>query len=130
VSQRLTAEEKAFRVVSEKQLQSRMLAMSRLYGWRVAHFHDSRRQVKPGMFVGDVAAKGFPDMALVHADFGFACLELKKELGRLTEDQRGWLDDLSSAGISAMVVRPSLEVLVCSWLSRGFPAAGIVSEYR
>ena len=69
-------------------------------------------------------------MALVHPDFGFACLELKKELGRLTEDQRGWLDDLSSAGISAMVVRPSLEVLVCGWLSRGFPAAGIVSEYR
>jgi hypothetical protein len=27
-------------------------------------------------------------------------------------------------------VRPSIELLVCGWLSRGFPAAGTLSPYR
>jgi hypothetical protein len=130
VSARLTVEEQAFRRVSEKELQGRVMAFARLYGWRVAHFHDSRRQVKPGVFVGDADAKGFPDLALVHPRFGFACLELKKELGKVSVEQAEWLDDLTRAGVVALVVRPSCEVLVCGWLSRGFPAVGVVSGLR
>ena len=130
MSARLTVEEQAFRRVSEKELQGRVMAFARLYGWRVAHFHDSRRQVKPGVFVGDADAKGFPDLALVHPRFGFACLELKKELGKVSVEQVEWLDDLTRAGVVALVVRPSCEVLVCGWLSRGFPAVGVVSGWR
>ena len=130
MSARLTVEEQAFRRVSEKELQGRVMAFARLYGWRVAHFHDSRRQVKPGVFVGDADAKGFPDLALVHPRFGFACLELKKELGKVSVEQVEWLDDLTRAGVVALVVRPSCEVLVCGWLSRGFPAVGVVSGLR
>jgi hypothetical protein len=127
---RLTNEEKAFREITEKDLQNRIMTFARLYGWRVAHFHDSRRQVSAGVFVGDADAKGFPDLALVHPRFGFACLELKREVGRLSVEQREWLDDLAAAGVSALVVRPSIELLVCGWLSRGFPAAGTLSPYR
>jgi len=126
----LSSEQKAFRVVSEKQLQSRLIALARLYGWRVAHFHDSRRQVQPGVFVGDTAARGFPDMALVHPELGFVCMELKKEIGKLSPEQREWLDELTEVGIPALVVRPSNEVLVCTWLAKGFPDAGTVASYR
>jgi hypothetical protein len=125
---RLTVQEQAFRRVSEKELQGRVIAFARLYGWRVAHFHDSRRQVKPGVFVGDVDAKGFPDLVLVHPRFGFACLELKKELGKVSFEQAAWLDDLTKAGVLALVVRPSCEVVVCGWLSRGFPPVGVVEQ--
>jgi hypothetical protein len=130
VSARLTPKEQALRLVTERELQSRLMAFARLYGWRVAHFHDSRRQVKPGVFVGDADAKGFPDLALVHPRFGFACLELKKELGKLSPEQIDWLDDLVRAGVPALVVRPSRELEVCGWLSRGFPAVGVVAGLR
>jgi len=130
MSVKLTVAEQELRKVSEKELQSRMMAFARLYGWRVAHFHDSRRQVRPGVFVGDADAKGFPDLVLVHPRFGFACLELKKEVGKLSPEQTDWLDDLVRAGIHALVVRPSREVEVCTWLSRGFPSLGVVSGLR
>ena len=38
--------------VSEKDFQRAVLDLAHTLGWKTMHFHDSRRQVKPGVFVG------------------------------------------------------------------------------
>ncbi len=103
---RLTDEERAWRALSEKDFQRQVLELARLYGWRVAHFHDSRRQVKPGVFVGDKDAAGFPDLVLVRPP-ELVVLELKRELGKTTSEQDEWLADLAACGVEVSVVRPS-----------------------
>lgn len=106
MGRRLTDEERALREVTEKAFQSRVVELARLYGWRVAHFHDSRRQVKPGVFVGDKDAAGFPDLVLVRPP-DLLVLELKRETGKTTEAQDEWLSSLVACGVEARVVRPS-----------------------
>lgn len=108
VPKRLTPEERAFRSVTEKDLQARVMDVARLYGWRVAHFHDSRRQVKPGVFVGDRDAAGFPDLVLVRPP-ELLVVELKREIGKVTDEQNAWLGALASCGVEVLVVRPSTE---------------------
>lgn len=103
---RLTDEERAWRSLSEKDFQKQVLEMARLFGWKVAHFHDSRRQVKPGVFVGDKDAAGFPDLVLVRPP-ELLVLELKRELGKTTPEQDEWLALLGACGVEARVVRPS-----------------------
>jgi hypothetical protein len=106
MGRRLTDEERALRDLTEKDFQKQLLEMARMFGWRVAHFHDSRRQVKPGVFVGDKDAAGFPDLVLVRPP-DILVLELKRELGKTTDAQDEWLAALLGCGIEARVVRPS-----------------------
>ncbi len=106
MGKRLTDEERAFREVTEKQYQADIMVLARAAGWMVAHFHDSRRQVRPGVFVGDKDAKGFPDLVLVRAS-EFLVIEVKRETGKLEPEQVTWLDALDRAGVETMVVRPS-----------------------
>lgn len=91
--------------------------VARLYGWRIAHFHDSRRQVKPGVFVGDRDAAGFPDLVLVRSP-ELLVIELKREVGKVTDEQYAWLHALASCGVEVMVVRPSTERDLVVRLSR------------
>lgn len=116
MAKRLTNEERQFRTVTEKQLQGRVLDMARLYGWLVAHFHDSRRQVKPGVFVGDKDAAGFPDLVLVRPP-EVMFVELKRELGVVSDAQEQWLTALRASGLEAHVVRPSSEAWLMTRLS-------------
>lgn len=109
MGRRLTPEERAFRKVTERQLQDRLIEVGEMYGWRVSHFSDSRRQVRPGVFVGDKQAKGFPDLVLVRPP-ELLVWELKKEVGApVTPEQQEWLDDLAASGVEVAVVRPSNE---------------------
>jgi hypothetical protein len=62
-------------------------------GWRWSHFHDSRRQVAPGVFVGDRAAAGFPDIVAVRPP-RLLFIELKSEKGKLEPEQDAWLVDV------------------------------------
>lgn len=80
---------------SEKDFQAAVIDLARLCGWKVYHTHDSRR-----------SPCGFPDLFLVRGD-RVVVLELKTMHGRLTDDQRAWLDALKRAGIDAWLVRPS-----------------------
>jgi len=74
--------------------------------------------VKPGVFVGDKDASGFPDLVLVRApDVLF--VELKRELGKVSDGQQEWLDDLIAAGCEVHVVRPSDEREFARRLTRG-----------
>lgn len=59
------------------------------------HTHDSRR-----------SEPGFPDLVVVGPS-GLLFRELKSERGRLTADQRQWLERLTEAGADASVWRPS-----------------------
>jgi hypothetical protein len=92
--------------LSERAWQSRVVDLAVLRGWRMFHPFDSRR-----------SAPGWPDLALVRRG-RLVFAELKAEHGRLTAEQRAWLDDLRLVpGVLVFVWRPSdwptvLEVLL------------------
>src|SRR4051794_14872899 len=92
--------------LSEKQFQTQVLDLAALMGWTTAHFHDSRREVRPGVHVGDRAAAGFPDVVLARPP-KLLVVELKAEKGRVSDAQRGWLQLLERCGVDVRVWRPS-----------------------
>lgn len=104
---KLTPQERAWRAVKEKELQGQIIVTAEMYGWRVVHFADSRKQVKPGVFVGDSQAKGFPDLLLARPPELIAW-ELKREVqAPVTPEQQEWLDTLAGCGVESAVIRPS-----------------------
>lgn len=92
--------------LSEKDLQAAVMDLARRSGWMVAHWHDSRREVRPGVFVGDKDAAGFPDLVLVR-NSELLFVELKSQKGKLRPEQHGWLEALTEAGQECHVWRPS-----------------------
>jgi hypothetical protein len=92
--------------LSEASFQEQVIDLAEQYGWRVAHFHDSRRQVRPGVHVGDKRAAGWPDLTLCRPP-EFLVVELKAETGRLTDAQRSWLQALEMSGVEIHVWKPS-----------------------
>jgi len=81
--------------------------LAKLRGWQVRHMHDSRRQIRPGVFVGDKDAAGLPDLLLWHERYGVVFAELKAEKGRLRAAQTLALYSLQRAGARVYVWRPS-----------------------
>lgn len=122
MGRRLTAEERQHRTLSEKQYQSQITSLASNYGWRWAHFSDSRKQVRPGVFVGDKDAAGFPDLVLVRPP-EVVVIEVKKELGKTTDEQEEWLAAFEACGIDAFVARPSNFDLIVARLTRARPRA-------
>jgi hypothetical protein len=92
--------------VTERELQRLILDLARMTGWHACHFHDSRRQVRPGVFVGDKDAAGFPDIFLCHPQHGVAVAELKDDKGKIRPAQADWLEWLEEAGVRCFVWRP------------------------
>jgi VRR-NUC domain len=81
--------------LTEKEWQAQVVELAKTLGWkRVYHVFDSRR-----------SSHGFPDLLLVRERL--VLLELKRETGRLTEHQKGWLRDLLGADVECYVARPS-----------------------
>lgn len=78
---------------SEASFQRAVIQYARLQGFRVAHVHDSRRQVAPGVLVGDRDAAGIPDLIMVRGET-LVFAELKSAKGRLRPEQTAWLDAL------------------------------------
>lgn len=69
---------------------------ARIWGWRVYHTHRSDR-----------SDPGWPDLVLAHPKHRLLLVvELKSEKGRVTPDQRIWLDLLTACGVDARVWRP------------------------
>jgi hypothetical protein len=82
--------------VSERAFQSQVTNLATFYGWKWAHFHDSRRQVvRRGQtaVIGDAAAAGFPDLVLVRGP-ELLFVELKAEKGRTRPTQVEWIKAL------------------------------------
>ncbi len=78
---------------SEASFQRAVIEYARLQGFRVGHVHDSRRQVRPGVLVGDRDAAGIPDLIMVRGET-VVFAELKSAKGRLRPEQTAWLDAL------------------------------------
>jgi hypothetical protein len=82
--------------VSEKQLMEAIRHYAKLRGYLTYHTYDSRR-----------SDPGFPDLICVRGEAAWA-LELKTEKGRVTEDQKAWIDALNDVEeVRALIVRPS-----------------------
>lgn len=101
--------------MSEAELQKHVLGYARFYGWRAAHFHDSRREVvRRGQrqLVGDSDAAGFPDLVLIRPP-ELLFVELKSERGRPTDAQRAWLEDLDAVArrVTALVAGSVIDEL-------------------
>lgn len=105
--------------LSEEDFQKQVYDLATLYGWKAFHVHDSRREVKPGVFVGDKDARGFPDWLFARPP-ELLVVELKREAGRLSEPQRLWLTTLEACGVECAVWRPSDWPVIEKRLSRRF----------
>lgn len=117
MAKRLSDEQKKFRLLSEKQYQKQITDLASIYGWRWVHFADSRKQVKPGVFVGDKESAGFPDLLLLRPP-EMVVVEVKRETGKTTEIQEEWLKDFRGCGVDAFVSRPSNFEEIMSRLTR------------
>ena len=93
-------------LLAESAFQSTVIELAQIQGWKVCHFSDSRRPGPYGQWVGDSGARGWPDLVLVR-DHSILFRELKSEKGRLTPQQKEWLEALTGAGQDAKVWRPS-----------------------
>ncbi len=80
--------------MTERELLDAVRDACRWGGLLTFHAFDSRR-----------SERGFPDLC-VCGPSGVLFRELKAERGRLTADQRTWLDRLTEAGADADVWRP------------------------
>lgn len=103
--------------VSEAAFQRAVIDYAERAGFLVAHFHDSRRQISPGRFVGDRSAAGFPDLVMVRERVVYA--ELKTESGRVSRAQLRWIEALTTAGEEAYLWRPSAWSDIEQVLGRG-----------
>jgi hypothetical protein len=104
--------------MTEREFQKAVIRTARQFGWKVWHFHDSRRSIGKGVMVGDTDARGFPDLVLVHPGTGRILFrELKSDTGRMTVAQVAALADLSAAGADASVWRPRHMPVIVNSLS-------------
>lgn len=80
---------------SEKVFQQQVIELAKTYHWRVYHTYDSRR-----------SEPGFPDLTLLHCEWGLLFRELKTEKGRVRTAQGHWLHGLIDADQDAAIWRP------------------------
>lgn len=99
--------------VLEKDWQRQVRELAQTLGWKRAyHTFDSRR-----------SDTGFPDLVLVRERVVF--LELKREQGKVSDAQAGWLTALSEAGAEVYVARPrhlqDLAIVLAARVREGQP---------
>jgi hypothetical protein len=82
--------------VTEAELQSAVIELARLLGYRVAHFRPAQT-VKGWRTAVEADGKGFPDLVLVRRPARLLFVELKAARGRLHPDQQAWLELLGPA---------------------------------
>lgn len=95
--------------MTEREWQAQVVQLARLHGWRCAHFRSvcvarrdgSTRWQTPVEADGE----GFPDLLCVKLGRIIAA-ELKSDTGRVTAEQRLWLQAFEAAGIPAYTWRP------------------------
>lgn len=80
--------------MAEDTLQTRVEQIARELGWLRYHTYDSRR-----------SAAGFPDLVMVRRG-RIVWRELKSMKGRVSSDQRKWLDALEKANADVGIWRP------------------------
>jgi hypothetical protein len=81
--------------MTERELQSAVIQLARLFGWRVAHFRPAITS-KGWRTPVEADGAGFPDLVLARDRILYA--ELKSDRGRLTEAQLEWQAAIEHAG--------------------------------
>ena len=81
--------------MTESELQANIRELAKLLGWLTYHTHDSRR-----------SEPGFPDLVLV-GHGRMLVRELKDARGRVSDEQRDWLEAFDRAGVDQGVWRPA-----------------------
>jgi hypothetical protein len=95
--------------ISEEAFLRQVIQLARLMEWRVAHFRPGRT-AKGWRTPVQGDGKGFPDLVLLKGP-QIIVAELKADKGRLSTDQRAWLEAWKAAGARGFVWHPS------DWLS-------------
>lgn len=95
---------------SERAFQGQVIAYARLMGWTIHHDNATNAPRRCGS-CGSVRrlprnAPGLPDLILVRRP-RVVWAELKSERGRLTDDQRAWIEELRACGQETYIWRPS-----------------------
>lgn len=92
------------RLKPEEALQGAVIDLARNTGWLVAHFRPAKTERGWRTAVsGD--GKGYPDLTLLRGGEQLVA-ELKSDTGRLSPEQRVWLEAFERAGVEAHVWRP------------------------
>ena len=93
-------------MISEAALLDAAVAIAKGKGWLVYHALPSmnRRGAWATHFRGH---KGFPDLVLAHPQGDLLVVELKSEIGRVSEGQVRWLNTFTAAGIETHLWRPA-----------------------
>jgi hypothetical protein len=81
--------------LTERAFQSQVVRLARLFGWACYHTRDSRR-----------SEAGFPDLVMVRRP-RVVWAELKSERGRLSPEQKAWIEELRASGQAVYIWRPS-----------------------
>ncbi len=92
--------------MTEKELQQAVIQTAHIYGWIVAHFRPAMNARGDWRTAVAADGKGFPDLTLVHDERGLAFVEMKSVKGRLSPEQKMWLEKLSPHA-DTMVWRPA-----------------------
>lgn len=89
--------------MNEAELQSQIIELARIYGWRVAHHRPARTE--RGWRTPVQGDRGSPDLLLANRKRGQVLFaELKADSGRPTADQELWLEALRAAAERAVHV--------------------------
>lgn len=90
----------------EAVLQAKIMDLARLYGWRRAHFRTAYQPGAEKWVTPMSGEKGFPDLVLVRGP-RLIFAELKSDRGRVSKDQRAWLDMLEGTCAEVYEWRPA-----------------------
>lgn len=110
--------------LSEAELQDAVVQLAQLRGWLVHHGRPAR--TINGWCTPITGDAGFPDLVLVREGIIIFC-ELKSAKGRISTQQKKWLEQLSSNhSVRAVVWRPRdwFSGEIAEILSGGHPSGG------
>ena len=105
--------------IKEAEFLSQVTELLEMFRWRWCHFRPAR--TKDGWRTALSGDKGFPDIVAIKELNGGSVrllfIELKREQGKLTEAQKGWLDLLNKvAGVETYVWYPHNWNEICNSL--------------
>ncbi len=92
--------------MTEAEFQRQVVQLAKMGGWLVMHTRPAIN--KSGKWSTPIQGhRGFPDLCMTHATRGTIFAELKAEKGRVSEEQKAWIDALKESGEEVHLWRPS-----------------------
>lgn len=106
--------------INEKSFQRAVIELAGFTGWRIYHPVPAMN-ARGGWRTAQEGHVGFPDLVLAKAGptGGLIFAELKTAVGRVSPDQRLWLDTLEQAGAEVYVWRPTDIATIRTRLMKG-----------